>query len=66
MEATSHLTWLSSNLPPARFAAAWNVQKHLDKLELDGVVKRRDWLWIPLPIMGIRLDRLLFQRWYLR
>ena len=49
-----------------RMAAAWNVEKHLDKLEADGVARSRNWSWIPLPLMGMRLDRLFLRRWYLR
>jgi len=51
-----------------RMAAAWNVEKHLEKLAADGVARRHDWLWwLPLPpIMGIRIDRVFFRRWFLR
>jgi len=48
-----------------RIAAAWNVEKHLDKLEAEGVARRRDWLGLPLPpIMGIRIDRIFLRRWF--
>jgi glyoxylase-like metal-dependent hydrolase (beta-lactamase superfamily II) len=48
-----------------RIAAAWTVEKHLDKLEAEGVARRRDWLGLPLPpIMGIRIDRIFLRRWF--
>ncbi len=47
-----------------RLAAAFQVDKHLEKLEADGVAKARTWAWFPFKFMGMRLDRIFLRRWH--
>ena len=46
--------------------AAWNVEKHLEKLQADGSVGARRLSLFPIKLMGLRFDRLFFRRWHLR